>query len=166
MNGMFETTGTIDRAFYNKVKSTLLETRQKMMFFGAAGVFVLCAVFLDSDLIFLAGAVILVAEYFWVINRTIKMSLGRLKERVGSESVKTTTRFLEDCVEITYEGAKTETVAVGYDVFSSIIKHDTAYILRTEFKQAVMIFRENMTAEEEDALFAFLKTKPTKIKWK
>lgn len=163
---MFETTGIIDRDFYNKVKSTLLETRQKAMFFGFIALFLLCAVFFDFSLIFLIGAVILAAEYFWVINRTIKMSLGRLKERVGSDAVKTTTRFLEDCVEITYEGETTETVAVRYDVFSSIIKHDAAYILRTEFKQAVMIFRENLTPEEEEKLLAYLKTKPTKIKWK
>ncbi len=163
---MFETTGIIDRTFYHQVKSTLLETKHKVLFFGFAALFLLCAVFLDLSMIFIAGAAILVGEYFWVQNRTIKMSLGRLKERVGSESVKTTTRFLDDCVEITYEGETTETVAVRYDVFKSIIKHDVAYILRTEFKQAVMIFRENMTPEEEEKLFAFLKTKPTKIKWK
>lgn len=163
---MFETTGVIDRKFYQQVRTAFLETGEKAIFLGFVVLFLLRAVVFDFSIFFIVGAGILVAEYFWVQNRTIKISLGRLKERVGSDSVKTTTRFLEDCAEITYEGETTETVAVRYNVFRSITKHDVAYILKTEFKQTVMIFRENMAPEEEEKLLAFLKTKPTQIKWK
>ena len=166
---MIENKGIIDKALYQKIKSTLVDKKIKFATFGFAAAFLICAIFVGDLLlsaIWIVGAVIMATETLVLQKKAIKLSLGRLKERVGSESVQVTNKFLEDGIEITYEGETTETVAVKYEHFCALIRHKAAYILRTEFRQAVIIFRENMTEEEEQTLFAFLKTKPTKIKWK
>lgn len=169
---MFETKGVIDKAFYQSVKSTLLEPWWKCLVLGFATLFLLFAVISVFDdlgllaLIWTVGALILTAEYFLAIRKVIRVSLGRLKERVGSESVQVTTRFLPDCIEVTYEGEVRETVAVKYEHFIKVEKHEAAYILKTEFKQAVIIFKNDLTPKDEENLLDFLKAKQTKIKWK
>jgi len=167
---MFETTGIINEALLRSIKQYLISPRQKkvyvIMVIAALVLACLFAWLHDGMWLFvcLALAVVIVVEYSMLGARYVRLNLQRMGESVG-ETATTISSWLDD------EGVHIRNHATGgsgcvpYEALAVLEETEQVYLLFTQARQMVCIFKDQLDALQQQALLEYLKSKPTGIKW-
>lgn len=166
---MFETSGKLDEAMLKETWWPMFGLRNKLSAgssFFMALVSVGVGVYLQEPLFYaLAGLVVVVTvlQYALWVRRQRKTQLGRMKEMYGVPEAAFTTGFLEEGIRQfnTHSGG---TATLPYDSIKKLSETEHYLLLFTKSEQAAVVFKGPEL--DKEGLIAFLKTKPTAIKWK
>lgn len=169
---MFETTGTIDKKFYDKYTFVLYSGILRSFLFGALGGTIGAAVVtipMDSifELVllteFLIVFVIIAIIAILYIKRCKKLIFAQLAETTGKASYICTSYFEEDSA-IFKNHALNSTAKILYNNFIKFKKSDSVWFLFTKAGLFVPVFVENLSVEEQEDLLNFLKNHLTNVK--
>ena len=165
---MFETTGTIDRGFYDKYTLVLYSGFFENFLFwvlGAAFVIVLTDSIFDLVLLveFLIAIVVIAALCVLHINWFKKIVFAQLLETTGNASYQCESFFEEDAA-VFKNHALNSTSKIMYNSFVKFKKTDAVWFLFTKAGLFVPVFVEILSVEEKEALLGFLRARLTKVK--
>lgn len=166
---MFESIGKLDEAFLREAWWALFGRRNKrvsLLFLLTVLVmlgFVLYAGIRELVWLPFAMAAVFLLVDVWHIFRQRKLSLERMREVNGRPETRITTRFLEDGVQ-QHNLDTGGTAKLAYDALDRLYETDSYLLLHTKSDQVAVAFKAN--GLDRDGLIAFLKTRPTRIKWK
>ncbi|MGG7057181.1 YcxB family protein [Clostridium nigeriense] len=162
---MFESTGVVNEEIVRTFKSGVLPSATEFFFrtmiFICMG-FGILSIFMTENKVFLLSfsllTIIFITEYFYIINKVIKICIQRMEESVGKKESKYNVYFDE-------EGAIVNNLDTGvkshmkYDVFKRFAETSNAYALFTKSNEIIVIFKECMNKSEVDEFKGFIKEK-------
>ena len=168
---MFETTGILNEYVLREMKRHVLPPKQKLFMFGMALVLIVAG--LGTYLVFdnvIGGCTSLAIGAFLImqINKTtekiIAMNINNMKANCGASACSYTTSFSDEGI-LVHNLATGTKVRYKYEGVASIKESDSIYAIFTKSHQMICVFKNDLD-EDPAELMAYLKTKPTQIKWK
>ena len=164
---VFESTGVVDKKFYDKYTWTLSWKTKRIMAIAwliCSVVFSLFvgttefAIFISTILLiyFLIASFVMV----WFSKRKI---LQRLKVLTGESKQIFVVDFEEDCV-VVKEQVGNSITKIQYENIVKLKKRDSVYFLFTKADMFIPVFVENFSEEEKKAFLEFLKAHLPKVK--
>lgn len=160
---MFETTGTVNKEFFDVIKAFILPSRTKYVLIFMivfASLFSAFTFFIKDykfTVIFLVFIVLMFLEYHLLRSKTIKVNLKRMAETTGKEEVEYTVSFEEDGV-VAENHSTGASAKMTFDRFVILAKFDSVYVLFTKTHQFIPIFVNCLNNSEKDKLLSFLET--------
>lgn len=167
---MFETSGRLDQPILIELKRHLLPHKRRAVLWICLALLLLIALlqfFLRSygGMIFsLCSILFLIALYEVRLNKSVKLMLQRWVETEGAPAVSYTTSFEPDSVRVRNH-ASGANISIKYEVLARFVETKSVYALFTAARQFAVVFKGGLDAAQRAELIAFLKEKPTKIKW-
>ena len=167
---MFETSGCLDKAILLELKRHLLAPKRRVILWICLVLLFLLALFqlfLRSygGMVFsLCGILFLIVLYEVRLSKAIKLMLQRWAETEGLPAVSYTTSFEQDSIRVRSHTSGANT-AIKYEVLVRFVDTKSVYALFTAARQFAVVFKGSLDAAQRAELIAFLKEKPTKIKW-
>ena len=167
---MFETTGILNEYVLREIKNYVLPPKQKIMMLGMAGLLV--ALGLGSYMIFqntIGAAISIVLGVYLIIQmgrtseKVIRMNLNNMKANCGAYACSYTTSFTDEGI-LVHNLATGAKVRYKYEGIASIKESASLYAIFTKSHQMICVFK-NDQKQDPSELMAYLKTKPTQIKW-
>lgn len=164
---MFETSGTIDKKFYDKYIWLFYSSSLKfvailwlfyIIFIALIGETLENLLLYSSTMFFILLAIILVAA-----KNDKKIRLKRLAEITGNLSYVHTSYFEEDGV-VAKNNSLDSVTKLKYDNFVKLKKCKSVYFLITKANLFVPIFVENFSDKEKEELLKFLKSHLPNVK--
>lgn len=162
---MFETTGVVNEEIVRAFKSGVLTSATKNFFRSMIFiciVFGLLSIFMTENKVFILCfsllTIIFITEYFYIINKVIKICMQRMEESVGKKESKYNIYFDEEgaIVNNLDTGAK---VHMKYEVFNRFAENSNTYALFTKSNQFIVIFKECLNQSQVDEFREFIKEK-------
>ena len=167
---MFETTGILNEYVLREMKNHVLPPKQKLLMLGMAAVLVAlgCATYMIFENTIGAATSIVLGVYLIIqMNKTaekvIKMNLNNMKANCGEYACSYTTSFSDEGI-LVHNLATGAKVRYKYEGVASIKESDSLYAIFTKSHQMICVFKNDLK-EDPKELMAYLKTKPTQIKW-
>lgn len=162
---MFDTTGIVNEEIVRAFKSGVLPSATKIFFrtmiFICMG-FGILSIFMTENKVFLLCfsllTIIFITEYFYIINKVIKICIQRMEESVGKKESKYNIYFDEEgaIVNNLDTGAK---VHMKYDVFKRFTETSNTCALFTKSNQFIVIFKDCLNQSQVDEFKGFIKEK-------
>ena len=168
---MFVTRGVLDETILKEMKKYMFPPKRKAVLIGMIVLFVVLGVaslFLQLPFwAILSGAMIVFILLVMrsASNKMIQTILNRMEETNGKRSAVYQTALEEDGV-VVCNADTGATATVHYDTLVRFVDTTSAYVLLTRAWQFVVLFKESLTQEQQREMVAFLKTRPTQIRWK
>lgn len=168
---MFETTGILNEYVLREMKRYVLPPKQKVMMLVMAAA--LIGIGLGSYAIFNntigAGIGVVIGVYLIMqlgkmSENMIRMNINNMKANCGATACSYTTSFSDEGI-LVHNCATGTKVRYKYEGIVSIKESDSLYALFTKSHQMICVFKNDLD-EDPQELMAYLKTMPTKIKWK
>lgn len=166
----FETTGEIDKNILKEIKPYFISKKKKIVFACFLAVFncVMLIDFIinnDQGRIWFAAIldIILIAEYFIILNTQLKIYNKRLKETIGTDSVTYTTSFDEVGVNIKNH-ATNGSGNIKYSDVNRIVETRNTFMIITKANQFTLVFKECLKDAQKKEIIEFLKDKCKDIK--
>lgn len=167
---MFETTGILNEYVLREMKNHVLPPKQKLLMLGMAAVLVAlgCATYVIFENTIGAATSIVLGVYLIIqMNKTaekvIRMNLNNMKANCGEYACSYTTSFSDEGI-LVHNLATGAKVRYKYEGVASIKESDSLYAIFTKSHQMICVFKNDLK-EDPKELMAYLKTKPTQIKW-
>lgn len=167
---MFETTGILNEYVLREIKNYVLPPKQKILMLGMAAVLVAlgCATYMIFENTIGAATSIVLGVYLIIqMNKTaekvIRMNLNNMKANCGEYACSYTTSFSDEGI-LVHNLATGAKVRYKYEGIASIKESDSLYAIFTKSHQMICVFKNDLD-EDPQELMAYLKTKPTQIKW-
>lgn len=167
---MFETTGILNEYVLREMKNHVLPPKQKLLMLGMAAVLVAlgCATYMFFENTIGAATSIVLGVYLIIqMNKTaekvIRMNLNNMKANCGEYACSYTTSFSDEGI-LVHNLATGAKVRYKYEGVASIKESDSLYAIFTKSHQMICVFKNDLK-EDPKELMAYLKTKPTQIKW-
>lgn len=165
---MFETTGKINESLLQEIKRYMLNPKQNniflfaRVFLGALGVLFLLSKNYLWLFICIVCVVVFTFEAIIIRNKMMKIMLDRMTENTGAPESTYTTSFTDDGIQIKNHETNA-TAIIKYETIIKFIETNSVFILFTKAWQFTVVFKAEL--EHKDEFIAFLKSKPTQIKW-
>lgn len=167
---MFETTGILNEYVLREMKNHVLPPKQKILMLGMAAVLIAlgCATYMIFENTIGAATSIVLGVYLIIqMNKTaekvIRMNLNNMKANCGEYACSYTTSFSDEGI-LVHNLATGAKVRYKYEGVASIKESDSLYAIFTKSHQMICVFKNDLK-EDPKELMAYLKTKPTQIKW-
>ncbi|MBR3755704.1 MAG: YcxB family protein [Firmicutes bacterium] len=167
---MFETTGILNEYVLREIKNYVLPPKQKILMLGMAAVLVAlgCATYMIFENTIGAATSIVLGVYLIIqMNKTaekvIRMNLNNMKANCGEYACSYTTSFSDEGI-LVHNLATGAKVRYKYEGIASIKESSSLYAIFTKSHQMICVFKNDLD-EDPQELMAYLKTKPTQIKW-
>ena len=167
---MFETTGILNEYVLREMKNHVLPPKQKLLMLGMAAVLIAlgCATYMIFENTIGAATSIVLGVYLIIqMNKTaekvIRMNLNNMKANCGEYACSYTTSFSDEGI-LVHNLATGAKVRYKYEGVASIKESDSLYAIFTKSHQMICVFKNDLK-EDPKELMAYLKTKPTQIKW-
>ncbi len=167
---MFETSGRMEQTILVELKRHLLPPKRRTFLWICLALLLLIALlqlFMRSygGMAFsLCGILFLIILYEIRLNKAVKLMLQRWEETEGTPAVSYTTSFEPDSVRVRNYASDANT-AIRYEVLTRFVETKSVYALFTAARQFAVVFKAGLDAAQRAELIAFLKEKPTRIKW-
>lgn len=167
---MFETTGILNEYVLREMKNYVLPPKQKILMLGMAAV--LIAAGLGTYAVFqntIGACVSVVIGVYLIIqmNKTaenvIRMNINNMRANCGENACSYTTSFSDEGI-LVHNLATGAKVRYKYEGIVSIKESASLYAIFTKSHQMICVFKKDLK-EDPKELMAYLKTKPTQIKW-
>lgn len=167
---MFETTGILNEYVLREMKRYVLPPKQKMvmmimaMILIAAGVatYMIFANYIAASISLVVG-VYMLFQMNKMAENAIKMNIRNIKANCGENACSYTTSFSDEGI-LVHNCATGTKVRYKYEGVVSIKESDSLYAIFTKSHQMICVFKNDLD-EDPQELMAYLKTKPTQIKW-
>lgn len=167
---MFETTGILNEYVLREIKNYVLPPKQKILMLGMAAVLIAlgCATYMIFENTIGAATSIVLGVYLIIqMNKTaekvIRMNLNNMKANCGEYACSYTTSFSDEGI-LVHNLATGAKVRYKYEGVASIKESASLYAIFTKSHQMICVFKRDLK-EDPQELMAYLKSKPTQIKW-
>ncbi len=169
---MFSISGTLNQEVYRKIHADITPLRSYVWW----GCVVLCLNFsfdnfqaerpLRAAAGFLFAFLFLAAGFVrtCVVGSRARHDFAKMKAASGAESIRYTVSFSDEDITIT-TNTSGFALTYPYEALVRIQKTRSAFLLRTDRHQSILVLREHMSRTQEKELISFLKGKPTNIRW-
>lgn len=167
---MFESTGILNEYVLREIKNHVLPPKQKLLMIGMSVVLVAlgCATYLVFNNTIGACVSIVLGVYLLIqmgrtAEKVIRMNLNNMKANCGEYACSYTTSFSDEGI-LVHNLATGAKVRYKYEAIASIKESASLYAIFTKSHQMICVFKNDLK-EDPKELMAYLKTKPTMIKW-
>jgi hypothetical protein len=167
----YVTNGTIDANLFRALVDVTLRKSALIKFLAVVYVFYLiCGIW---GIVQHSATVVLCCVGFWILftilllwkrNHSIKLSLRRMREVYGAESVGYRTGFTDELICGENKLLEGKNVAVTYADLKRIYDTRQYIFLITKGSQCIAVFKNELTEDECKTLLAFLKEKKKSAK--
>lgn len=167
---MFETTGILNEFALREVKRYVVPPKQKLMMTIMA--IVLICVGMGSYMIFhnyIAASISMIIGIYLLFQmnkmaeNAIRMNIRNMRANCGADACSYTTSFSDEGI-LVHNHATGAKVRYKYEGIASIKESANLLVLFTKSHQMITVFKSDLD-ESTQELKAYLKTKPTQIKW-
>lgn len=167
---LYRTTGKQDEAFFQEIKWKIINPAYKVRCAVLIAVFALISVaywrltgMRWMMLAAVAYAAVVALQYVRGVNRTVRRSVGRLREMTPSGEIQLTTSCAQDGIR-SENGTMGGVVTLPYDAFVRAAETERYLLLVSRERAAIPFFKESLSAEEVEGLRELIRQRCPKVR--
>jgi len=169
---MFEINTVMNEGALREIKYHLISTGRRiaiLLIILAAVVMLILGIVVQSAFLTAVAAIavlVFILEYFWLLNRNVKVFLKRVEETAHTREYRYSTSFLDSGMQIINHTTGSNTT-ISYGDIKRVKETRSFYLVFTKAGQFTLLDRMAIdVAGKKEALRAFLQSRCGDIRWK
>lgn len=168
---MFQVKGIMNASVLEEIKPYMITTGRKGFIFSVIGLFIFAGLFCIAygknvtALVSFAGSAVLFLEYLYLMHKSIKTQLRRMKETYGKSEVQEELWFMETAVKV-YNTESEGKIFLEYEKIKKVIETRHYITFMTREHQFFVVDKESIGEDQIPSFFAFLKEKCRECRFK